>query len=165
MSKRSILYSFFLIVVSLWLGWSVLVDIAIIPTVFKVVTEFFIAGELGMAVFYKLNNLELVAATSLVVICIFQMKKVRSTFPFLIMSLIGLSLVLFYFSYLTPKIMMLTDHWRQANLLGVESIAGIRDIQQEHQFYHRMYITLDSIKILLLSSMLALGIYQQEKWA
>jgi hypothetical protein len=41
-------------------------------------------------------------------------------------------------------------------------IAGIKDIQQEHQFYHRIYVGLDSLKLLILSFILGISFFRKE---
>jgi hypothetical protein len=70
---------------------------------------------------------------------------------------------MFYFSYLTPKLVMLTELWKKTDLMGITSVSGIPDVQQEHQFYHRLYISLDTVKLILLGTMLGLGIFKAEK--
>ena len=49
-----------LILVSIWWGWTAIIDFAVVPTVFAIVNDFFNAGELGIALFSKLNLLEVI---------------------------------------------------------------------------------------------------------
>lgn len=156
-------FPLFLIFVSLWWGWTVLVDFFVVRSVFSVVTDFFQAGELGILVFSKLNNLEMVVSSFIVALLAFQYKRNKSNLSFLGLSLVPWIIVMFYFSYLTPKLTYLSEAWKQADFAGVTSFGGIADIQQEHQKYHQLYITLDSIKLFFLSLLLIFGVWKQEK--
>jgi hypothetical protein len=60
---------------------------------------------------------------------------------------------------------MLTELWKTTDLMGIQGINGISDVQQEHQFYHRLYISLDSIKLLLIGIMIGIGFIKEEKWS
>lgn len=162
MKERNI-YSFFLILVSVWWGWTVLVDFFVVRTVFSVISNFWEAGELGITVFSKLNHLEVIVSTFLVALLGLQTKRKKEALPLLLLALVTWAITLFYFSYLIPKIVFLTDLWEKSDLMGTSSIAGIPDIQQEHQFFHRIYIWTDTVKLLVLTSIMAIGIKQQEK--
>lgn len=163
MIKKNYLFSFFLILLSLWWGWTVLVDMVIIRTVFTIVDNFFLAGDLGITVFSKLNNLELIVSSLLVAILSLQVRKNKKVLPLLVLSIITWIIAMTYFSYLTPKIVTLTELWKKTDLMGINSVAGIPDVQQEHQLYHNLYIGLDVAKLILLSLMMGLGIWKQEK--
>jgi hypothetical protein len=143
-----------LILVSIWWGWTVIIDFAVVPTVFKVINDFFNAGELGIALFSKLNTFEMIVSTLLIVVSVFHFKKSGRGKIQLGLAVAAWMIVMFYFAYLTPKIISLTDLWKQAETVQKLGIAGINDIQQEHQFYHRMYVGLDSLKLLILSFLL-----------
>ena len=52
--------------------------------------------------------------------------------------------------------------WKEAELVNKLGIAGINDIQQEHRSYHRMYVGLDSLKLLILSFILGLSLFKKE---
>lgn len=132
-----------LILVSIWWGWTVIIDFAVVPTVFSTINDFFNAGELGIALFSKINNFEIIIASSLIILS-------RKKLP-LFLSVSVWIIVMIYFVYLTPKIIELTELWKKAEALKQISIAGIPDIQQEHQFYHRLYVGLDSVKLLILT--------------
>ena len=140
-----------LILLSIWWGWTVIIDFAVVPTVFSVINDFFNAGELGIALFSKLNNFELVISALLIVLSLKQ-GKLR-----LGLMICAWMIVMFYFSYLTPKLTHLTLLWKEADAAGLTGIAGIADVQQEHQFFHRVYVGLDSLKLLLLSFALVLN--------
>jgi len=151
-----------LIIVSIWWGWTALIDFAVVPTVFNVINDFFNAGELGIALFSKLNLLELLLSSLLIVVSLIQFKNIKRGRIQLALGISSWMIVMFYFSYLTPKIINLTDLWKEAEALNKIGIAGINDIQQEHQFYHRMYVGLDSLKLLMLSFILGLSFFNKE---
>lgn len=137
-----------LILLSLWWGWTALIDFAVVPTVFRTIHDFFNAGELGIALFSRLNIFELIVSTILMGL-FWRLAKWR--FALLAVAWI---IVLVYFFYLTPKITHLTALWKEAESLKQVGIAGIQDIQQEHQLYHRIYVGLDSLKLLILTFVL-----------
>ena len=148
----------------MWWGWTVLVDMFIIRTVFRTIDNFFEAGDLGIAVFSKLNNLELLVSTFLVALLAFQVSKNKKAMPYLIMSIIAWIVAMTYFSYLTPKLVELTELWKKTDHMGVAGTSNIPDIQQAHQYYHNFYIGLDAFKLILLSFMIFLGVWKQERW-
>jgi hypothetical protein len=149
----------------MWLAWTILVDFFVIRTIFQTIDNFFLAGDLGIALFLKLNNLELVTASILVSLFFIQFQKKKEILPLFIMSLLSWVIVMYYFSYLTPKLVMLTDIWKASDLLGLSSVKDIPDIQQEHQFFHRLYISLDTGKLLLLASMTGLAVIKADRWS
>ena len=165
MTNKRLTYSLFLVLVSIWWAWTVLVDVFIIRTVFQTIDNFFLAGDLGLALFSKLNNLEVVVSTLLIAILFFQTKKNKNSIFLLILSVMTWLIAMTYFSYLTPKLAYLTELWKKSDLAGLTSMYGIADVQQEHQFYHKIYIGLDSIKLILLTILLTLGIVKQDKWS
>lgn len=139
-----------LILVSIWWGWTVIIDFAVVPTVFSTINDFFNAGELGIALFSKLNIFEVILSSALIVTSACYLKTEKKKLP-LILSVVSFAIVMFYFSYLTPKIVYLTDLWKQASATNQIGIAGIADIQQEHQFFHRIYVGVDTVKLLNLT--------------
>ena len=148
----------------MWWGWTVLVDFFIIRTVFANIDNFFQAGNLGIAVFSKLNNLEVIVSSALVGVLSFQMTKNKKILPLLIMSVVAWIVAMTYFTYLTPKIIELTELWKKTDLMGLTAVAGIADVQQEHQFFHRLYIGIDTFKLVLLTVMIFFGAFKEEQW-
>ena len=165
MNIKRIIYSKILVLLAIWWGWTVLVDFFVIPNVFRTLSNFFEAGELGIVVFSKLNNLELIAGSILVGMTAYLSSKNKKLLPLFIGSVLLWIIAMTYFSYLSPKITELTELWKTADKVGSMSIAGYSDIQLEHQFYHKLYIGIDSIKLLLITFLLGLGILKQEKWS
>ena len=154
---------FILVLISIWWGWTVIIDFAVVPTVFKVINDFFNAGELGISLFSKLNNLELIFSALLVAVGVYELKSLKVGKLQLVLISTAFLIVLTYFFYLTPKLTSLTELWKKADAVNSVSVAGITDIQQEHQFYHKIYVTLDTIKLLLLSSLLGLNLFKKER--
>lgn len=150
---------FALVLISLWWGSTVLIDFAVVPTVFGVIDDFFNAGELGIALFSKLNKLEVVISSLLIVVSVFHLKITRSGKLQLALVLSAWVIVMVYVAYLTPKLTSLTGLWKEAEALNQVGISGISDIQQEHQFFHKIYVTLDSIKLLILTTLLGQGTF------
>lgn len=146
-----------LFLTSIWWGWTILTDFFVVPTVFKTINDFFNAGELGVALFGKLNSLEVIVGFLLVILNILRFKQKKTSKLILILSGFTFLIVCFYFFYLTPKLSELTLLWQKAEAVGSQSINGILDIQQEHQYYHQLYVRVDSLKLLLLSTLLFLS--------
>lgn len=151
------IHSIYLFLLSIWWAWTVLVDMVIVRTVFATVDNFFLAGELGIALFSKLNNFELVVSSAIVALL-----SIKKSWKLLIVAVLLWALSMTYFCYLTPKIIYLTELWKKLDLMGINTVAGIPDIQQEHQFYHQMYITLDSIKLFTLTALIGMGIWKEK---
>lgn len=152
----------FVALVSMWWAATALVDFAVVPTVFSTVTEFFNAGEIAIALFFKLNKFELVVSSLLIIFALLNLRSEGRGKTQLTLACCVWMIVMFYFSYLTPKITALTTLWRDAELSNTIGIADINDIQQEHQFYHRIYVGLDSLKFLFLTFILGLSIFRKE---
>lgn len=157
--------SLLLVLVSVWWAWTLLVDLVVVRTLFANIDDFFRAGEIGIQLFSKLNLLEVIVGSLIVALLSFALTWNKNFKPFLILSVLTWGLAMFYFAFLIPKIIFLTDLWKRADLMGITSVAGIPDIQQEHQFYHNLYIGLDSFKLILLSCLILLTIWKREKLA
>ncbi|MFP5386134.1 MAG: hypothetical protein ACLGHN_08655 [Bacteriovoracia bacterium] len=164
MNIHCFLFPIFLVLTSMWLGWSLLVDFFIVPTVFATIDSFFQAGDLGIAVFSKLNKLEVIVSTVLVSLFSFHFVKTKKGLPLLVMVIFAWVIALSYFSFLTPKLVTLTELWKKTDLMGLTGVAEITDVQQEHQFYHNLYIGIDTLKIFLLSGLLVFGSLKQDQF-
>jgi hypothetical protein len=157
-------YSLYLFFTSVWWGWTVLVDMVVVRILFSRIDDIFVAGSIGMELFSRLNQLEIVFSSALVVITVFSLReKKHHVFEFVFAMLTwGISMI--YFSYLTPKLITLTKLWKSSDLQGIISAPGIPDIQQEHQFFHNLYIGLDSVKLVFLTLMIGAAFWRREKW-
>lgn len=159
MNSRRLLSSILLILLSFWLGWTLLVDFIVVPGVFRNIHNFFEAGDLGIFLFKKLNSLELVVASFVLAILTFICRKNRRALPLLVSSIIVFGISLVYFNYLTPKLESLTDMWK---LSEAGQTIALSDVQQEHQYFHRIYVTIDSFKILILIFMMGATVGKEE---
>jgi len=153
----------FIALVSMWWAATAVIDFAVVPTVFSTVSEFFNAGEIAIALFFKLNKFELVVSSLLIIFALINLRAEGRGKTQLTLTCCAWMIIMFYFSYLTPKITILTSLWRSAEMMNTIGIANINDIQQEHQFYHRIYVGLDSLKFLMLTFILGLSIFRKEK--
>jgi hypothetical protein len=161
--SRTLTFALFIILTSVWWAWTFLVDFFVIRTVFKIVDSFWTAGRLGMTLFTKLNLLELIVSTALITLLALHVRQKKESTPIFIASFLTWLIAVTYFTYLTPKLTHLTELWQQADLMGLTAVKGIPDIQQEHQFFHNLYIGIDSVKFLLLTIMLGFGVWRREK--
>jgi Domain of unknown function (DUF4149) len=146
------------LLLGLWWGTTAIIDFVVVPTVFSVINDFFNAGELGIALFRKFNLFELFFAISILA---FEWRT-KNKFV-LIPILFALIIVIIYTTTLTPHLAQLSKWWKEAESLSLTSIHGVKDIQQEHQFYHRLYVSLDTLKILILSCVLTYKLFAKNK--
>lgn len=149
----------------IWLCLSGLVNFVVIPSVFSIVSDFFLAGNLGVTVFTKFNRFEFLFATTLVVLSLFDFKRTRSGLITVLISLILLLISGCYLFYLTPKLTQLTTAWEYAQTMGTIGSAE-SDLQSLHMTYHRTYIVMDSVKLLLLiaqSTLMALPLFRNSR--
>lgn len=95
-----------LVLVSLWWGWTAIIDFAIVPTVFRTISDFFNAGELGIALFSKLNILEVSIGLLLIILSTVELMKNKTKRQKIYLGMISLCwmISLMYFFWLTPKI-------------------------------------------------------------
>ena len=87
-----------LVLVSLWWGWTALIDFAVVPTVFSVINDFFNAGELGISLFTKFNLLEVVLSSLLIAVLSFHSKKTGKGIIQLALACSAWIIVMFYFT-------------------------------------------------------------------
>jgi hypothetical protein len=164
MNRKNITSSLIIALASMWLGQSALVDFFIVPTLFSEIDDFFQAGLLGIAIFSKLNDFEVIVASGILALFTLPTKKRIDLLLPLFISIILWCTAMLYFVYLTSKIHELTELWRKADLMGLQGLDGIADLQQEHQLFHRLYISIDSVKLFLLLTLIGLGILKGDKW-
>jgi len=154
---NSRLKSFIVFSFSIWWGWTVLTDFFVVPSVFRNIPDFFQAGDLGITLFKKLNYLEFPLSILILALGFRKFPK-----PLVIISAVLVLITATYLFYLTPQIELLTELWKEADRAGVSAVNGIADIQQEHQKFHRLYVSIDSVKLLLLTSVLGYLIFKRE---
>ncbi len=122
---------------------SVLVDIVTIPTVFKNVSSLEEAGKVGMSVFGRFNCFEIFLGAIILLGLLSSEKKSKGLIS---LSAALLLLAFFYTFYMTPQI-------TQAGIM-VHKIAVTDPMyevfQKQHTFYHNLYRSFDSVKLLVL---------------
>lgn len=149
----------------IWLSLSSLVNFVVIPSVFSVVNDFFSAGNLGVTVFTKFNRFEFLFASALVVLTLFDFKRTRNGLIAVLVSLLLLLISGSYLFYLTPKLSQLTTAWEYAQTMGTIGSAE-SDLQSLHMMYHRTYIVMDTVKLLLLLALailMALPLFRKSR--
>jgi hypothetical protein len=139
----------FLICAGSWLAQTILVDLFVVPTLFRTLDQFFVAGTIGMKLFQKMNLFDMTWAFGLF---LFSLHRQNIFLRMIVFSLLLLAAT--YFIHLTPHLVNLTELWKQAESQGTIGIATYSDIQQEHQFYHNLYRGLEGVKIFLLGFVL-----------
>jgi hypothetical protein len=152
-----------LVLLGLWLGWTLLIDFVVVPTAFRNLRDFFEAGRLGVLLFTKLNSLELSVASLIVSLTALGTLTQPRRLAMLALAILSWSIILIYLVWLTPKLSELTVLWQQAELNGVSGSGNIPDLQQEHQLYHRIYVGLDTVKLVLLASLIGLGMRMEQE--
>lgn len=163
MLKSRPLYIITLMLAMSWLVATALVDFAVVPSLFRHLKDFFEAGNLGTVLFSKFNIVELILGTSIAILLLVVTKKNPTLRILFFLSSILLLIALTYFFYLTPKLISLTDLWQKAEASGAIGAGDIPDIQQHHQLFHKIYVTLDSVKMLLLLTLVILGLKNESK--
>jgi len=138
-----------LILTSMWLGWTILVDFFVVPSLFQHIPEVFMAGNLGVVLFTKLNRLEFPVASILFALSVLLIKRQAAPRYLLLTSFTLLGIAGIYLFSLTPKLSELTAAWEYAEKMGTLGPNGT-DVQQLHQSYHRTYVIMDTVKLLLL---------------
>lgn len=139
-----------LVLTSVWAAWTVLVDFFLVPAVFATIPDFFLAGELGIQIFARLNRLEFPLACALVALNALALRKRSVPRALLTLNVFLAGLAGVYLFSLTPKIAELTAAWAYAQKAETLGVAGIHDVQQLHQTYHKAYVAMDAVKLFLL---------------
>lgn len=139
-----------LILSVVWASWTVLVDFFLVPAVFQTIPQFFLAGEMGIQVFSRLNKLEFPLACVLFGLLVWKLKEFPRLRWLVPLNLLLVGIAGIYLFSLTPKIAELTGAWEYADKMGTLGAKGYEDIQQQHQTYHQIYVVTDTVKLLLL---------------
>lgn len=136
----------FLIIFSLWFGMTIMVDFVAIPQAFRTLPNKEMAGQLGVKVFSIFNWFEVVFALPIFTSAFFLkfascMKK--RAYAAIAVTLMALSISYFY--HITPAIVDLSTQMH--SLTDSNAIAAV---QTQHDFYHKLYVKLDGLKLILL---------------
>ena len=120
------------------------------PAVFQTIPNFFLAGEMGIQVFSRLNRLEFPLACIMLALLLWRLRAYPKLKWLLPINLILTGIAGIYLFSLTPKIAELSGAWEYADKMGTLGALGYTDIQQQHQIYHRVYVITDTVKLALL---------------
>lgn len=152
--KLKIIKNISLSIVSMWLGMTALVDFVAVPTLFRNISNLEEAGNVGMIIFSSFNKIELFFILLIIGLGLSALSEIK--FKKIFISIWGLLLLVAgsYNFYLTPKIIEVQKQMREIGMQG----AGFESIERVHNFYHSLYIQVDSVKLLLLLILLVAGI-------
>lgn len=134
---------------SLWFGMTAAVDFVAVPLVFTTLSSLEQAGKLGMAVFGRFNTIEMFISTLILALSFMLFAKQRNGkwgATWLLLSILVAALALIYSFYLTPMIGFLA---REMHQFPLESEPYLK-VYEQHQFFHKLYVKLDSVKLLSL---------------
>jgi hypothetical protein len=126
-----------------WFFTTILVDIIVIPNVFRTLGDIHSAGKIGMVVFHKFNLFEIFFG--LMILSGIALKPLRKLWE-LITSIILFFLSLIYTFVMTPAITEITQKINQTNITD----PVYAELQTNHAFYHNFYRYLDSAKLIVL---------------
>lgn len=140
LSKK--LLNTYLLLLGAWLFGTILIDIFIVPAVFKTVPDRFIAGQVGMKAFSTFNGFEIFFAISTFFLSI----KITKLKWIKLLHFIFVPLVIIYFTHMTPEINRFSIEMN--NLLETDPHFSI--LEKGLYNYHQLYKYLDMAKIFLL---------------
>ncbi len=136
-----------------WLISTILVDFVVVPTLFSQIDDIMHAGTIGVILFTKMNVLEMVFS-ALILFSTIQMRREKQAKILLFGASCLAFIALLYYFHLTPRITGLT------NLLLV---SPSEEVAREHQFYHDLYVKLDSLKLIILGILGTMFFIKKEK--
>ena len=139
--------NFLFFILGAWFVATIFIDFFAVMAVFKNVSSIFEAGQVGMYVFTSFNKFEFIFSIILVALSFLYghpCKKINWTGKTI--SIILFLLAGYYLFFLSPTISALTI---QMHEVGIGNV-GYETLEQTHQVFHKRYISLDSIKLLLL---------------
>lgn len=137
---------------SSWILLTITVDFIAIPTIFRTLKDVNLGGAIGIELFPKVNFVEVILACGLI-ICLFYSLSIKTRLFDRFVMVMGFFLALlsiFYFTFLSPEIKTLT--LEMSNKMG--DFSALPSLSVQHQFYHKLYIKLEGLKLLILVIML-----------
>jgi len=140
-----------LIIFTSWLATTLIIDFMIIPGAFRLLQDIEKAGQLGLYIFSHYNKIELIMG----VICLIASWKIFKYGRARLLPILAIMITLISLSYLfilTPQISMLRE--KHVELLHAHQVLS-QEIKAQLMWYHRIYVGLDTFKILLLGCAMA----------
>lgn len=150
---KKILIALVLPCIFTWFFLTIFVDVFTVPTVFRTVGDVTIAGKVGIKVFSKMNQLEILFGffTLIGSFCYF---RVYGQLKWLTASAILFCWSLFYTFYMTPNIADTT--YLIHNTSPSDPMYAV--LQSSHAYYHTLYRYLDTSKLIFLLAFIILVI-------
>lgn len=143
-----------------WFATSCLIDFVAVPTVFRTVSKLTEAGAVGMTIFSKYNVVEVLCG---LVILIYALKSAMikgiGRKVFALFSVVVFGIALAYQFHVSPKIIQINTERAQYEMESVE----YQKISVEHNFYHKLYVRMDSVKVTLLLIMMIMAFLRLPK--
>ena len=140
---RNLLSELVLPFLFVWFFTTILVDIIVIPNVFRTLNDVHLAGKIGMVVFHKFNFFEIFFS---IMVLFGQLSKYNRKIGEIVLSAALFILSLVYTFVMTPAITGITLKINQTNIAD----PLYAELQTNHAFYHNLYRTFDSAKLLVL---------------
>jgi hypothetical protein len=133
------------ILLSIWIAATCLVDFMVVPLVFKHTPDMMKAGLLAVDLFKRFNIVELVLSLLLGLNQFYLRKNLMTTLLQFMLSIFLFLLISFFLFWLSPSIEATANVIISAGTTGApsESLAYFNTL-------HSSYVTLDSVKLLVL---------------
>ena len=138
-------YKIAIIFSSLWLVLTCFIDFMAVPTLFRNITDVYEAGIVGIKIFTFFNYLEVIIGAYLVYYSMVHLKLKL----YIILSFLCFIIVSLYCYLLSPMISQLTSELISLVENDPKDLFG--SVQVRHDFYHNLYIRLDSLKLFLIT--------------
>lgn len=126
-----------------WFFMSVLVDIVAIPTVFRNISNLEEGGRIGMTIFGRFNLFEIFFGFFILLGVLSHQKKSKLMIT---LSVGFLLLSIFYTLFMTPMIAETSIKIHQIAVTDPQ----FEILKKQHNYYHGLYRSFDSAKLLLL---------------
>ena len=138
---KSILVELILPFILCWFFMSLLVDVVAIPTVFKNISNLEEGGRIGMIVFGRFNCFEIFFGVCILLGVLSFQEKSKIMIG---AAILLLSLSLFYTFLMTPLIADTSIKIHQI----LASDPQYEILQKQHNYYHALYRSFDSAKLI-----------------
>lgn len=125
---------------------TLVVDFISVPLVFKSLASKEEAGKIGIKIFSRFNWFEVIYGIVLFVSAFlikFHSPMKKNAYAVVAVTLFALSISYFY--YITPTIVELSGQMHSLSA-GQE----LEAVQKSHDFFHKLYVKLDTLKLILL---------------
>ena len=131
-----------------WLFFTLFIDFFLVPTTFRTLGTPAIAGPLAIKFFAFFNILEFSIGMILVITEIVYKNRARYNYHVGIVALLFIIAAAYLF-YISPQIV------KYGSLMESTSIDSnmLKSYIDNHQFFHKLYVKIDSVKLLLLMAL------------